>query len=1652
MAYTVLNESLQVKGKLTLNNGQGSTAFFSDTITQQLATDNSSDPTNSTAMAFNEYDKQGNAKQWGHSLTISVEATDLGASITTNDYLMYFDDVNNHYYLMKVITAETDRNSGFVTISGINTAIYELGKQIVNAETTFKQANLQTVVNGLYKNAPFSVIIQDDLTTVIDYTVSANTSLQAVLQDLQTKYNVDVDSWIELDESGNISDRIIYFGHIGGDNGELIRYGGAKGFENINAQELSDTIYTKLYVTGLTDDKNPTKGHIGSVNNGMEYILDDDANAKQYAIGAGQQQPVYLEGSISNTLLSEPQALLTWAKAQMGIFNHPRFNYTVTPLHDQVVSIGDTIAVQDFHIKPEILVTSKVIQKSTSFSSPETNTFVLGEFSSIFTENANKGAGVIQLIKKDVTVVQEAADNARVSAEAAHEQALQAQQAAINAQTTADGKLVAFTVDSIDDLPATANEGDIAWVTLSDGTYGYTYLKGKWVEDINPTLAKNITDGVTSAVNQAKANSTADIKANNDLINQTINTVSKQQANNEIDKRNFDTKAQSMVDKGVADAKANTQTVAQQTLSSANANLATAQAQIEAAYKSADGIVSKKIDDTATSIGTTINQNKTDANNGISVAQSTAQQALDGLKATVSKSDYDAKTKDLTTKVGTAQLTADQATTTIGNYQKSNDGRVSTAETNIKSNKDAIALTATKQDLNSATSTLNTSIGAVNVKADSVTQTVTSLTSQVNTLGQTNQIHNSQLTPDFSGWHTGSPWGKPLNNEFTKAGVSDSDPYGAAYVYHDYATSGEWIYSDPVDVASKSKVSIAITAAVIQAFTAGVPLALYVSGYDNARKKVTSTGYNIPVNQLTGNYTQFKLENISLDNTVSYVSFTLAWNNTPGKVYMGKPMMVFAPTVGSYVPGSYNNNDKIALQQITIDGITQTVSTQGTNIDSVTKRVQTAEGNLSTATNRITGVESKQTQLSGQFNQEVTDRKNGDSTTLSQAATYTQSQVSSATSGLNSTITQTANAIIANIGASNLFPNSEFTADYGYRSKSGTIEIRQNQNIDNKISGVITIVSTAASYQGYWASNIPVIGGQKYSGATRVHYTNGGLSNGRASLDIWYVDSSGARINGGTGGSWKVQTPQIDSPYWIDLYFDGITAPINASYMQASLIVNNAGAGQTATFTQTTITATDVHQPYTPNDGISATLALFKDNWNIGIKDNIQGIVSGIVGTPTQMSLISKNITLDGNTTVLGSFTVGQANIANGAIGTAQIGDATINNAKIANLDASKISSGTIDTNRLNVSQIFAQGISTTNATIGQTLALSAGGKITAPLNGQVWDFAANPYYYANLPGKAPWYTSTQSGNLTIDTSGTLTFSGTITAPDVKIGNTIQTAYYTQQNDGSLGGTNSLTTNMSFGLNGLRIDQDDARGSDYGTGGYVFITGHGIYTGYDQVNPRFSVNSSGYALLDSIGFTGGYDFQTINSAAVGISKIWQGKFNNTPNLYMDAGGYARIAPNGGANTNQALYVQTEKVTTGNPIWSGNMGMNAYHSFISQDNGDFWLGGGNGSAVGMQGKAWKNVSLASLKENFVNVDPEYALGEILKTDIRSYNFKGDKVTDNYVSPIIDDVEGKLYIPKDFLDASGKAVKTYSIDGYLIQAIKALQEQIIALKAS
>ena len=161
----------------------------------------------------------------------------------------------------------------------------------------------------------------------------------------------------------------------------------------------------------------------------------------------------------------------------------------------------------------------------------------------------------------------------------------------------------------------------------------------------------------------------------------------------------------------------------------------------------------------------------------------------------------------------------------------------------------------------------------------------------------------------------------------------------------------------------------------------------------------------------------------------------------------------------------------------------------------------------------------------------------------------------------------------------------------------------------------------------------------------------------------------------------------VSSPYWVDLWVDGITAPINAVYAQVSLLAAGA-TGMMADFTMPTFTATDVHQPYSPNDDVTTQLSLFKDNWSIGINDNIGKITSGIVGNASQMSLISKKVIIDSpSTQITGTAWIKSAMIANGAIGSAQIGDAVITSAKIANLDVSKLTGDTITGFNFNVNR-----------------------------------------------------------------------------------------------------------------------------------------------------------------------------------------------------------------------------------------------------------------------------------------------------------------------------------------------------------------------------
>ncbi|WLC98182.1 hypothetical protein Q5R05_02125 [Leuconostoc carnosum] len=1604
MSYKVLDKNLLPVGDLILENNIGATNFWGDQVTRQLAQDDSNqDPATTMSMTVNSTDAKANNKLWNHTLSLSFDNTeDVGSKVVAQDsYLLYQDEQTGRWYLMNVY--QSDEYENYRTAQAQNSAIIELSK-IYTTGKTFTQARLTDIVNYVFSFVPFSAQIADDSGIILDsYTIDKATSVQAIIQDLQVKYDVDVDAFVEMDNNGRINNRVISFEHVGHNNGAKIWYGSAvKGAESIQRTGISSTLYTKFYINGVAKDGDADSGSIKSVNAGKDYIVDDTANEMYNPIGASMDVPTYLEVRLENTLLSEPTALLSWGNKIVGLFNHPRFNYVVTSMHDADYGLGDTVVVNDDSKKPALVISSRVIQIITSQASPETNTITLGEFSNLFTVK-NEQATTILTLKKDINIVQIAADNAVNQAQLAHNQAVEAQSKAIVAQATADGKATAFTVSSLDNLPKVAKEGDIAWVNNADGTYGYTYINGKWVEDINPHLEQQITDGVNTSIQTAKQNTDKAVSDNNKLIDQTINDVSIQQANNEIDKRKFEVKAQAMADKSLSDAKADNQTVATQTLASANSNLATAKSQIESAYKSADGVISKKVDDTATTIGNTITQNKKISDNGISTAQSTAQQAVDGLKAKVSQSDYDSKTKDLTTKVGTAQLTADNATTTIGNYQKSNDNRVKTTETAIDQNANDIQLRATKQDLNNATGNLNTAIGKVDVRAGQVESSVSELSNTVNSMGQINQLMNTEFNPDLSNWYFNN-----TNSNNPYRGYVDRN-VGATTVGFNTLNASDNSFARFVQLVPVSSFASSMTISISwQAYTTDIAFYnnLWIYFLDRSGNTIDGavrqwTNIRSDGTQVANVWERQKWENISVPDgtTTVRVSFE-AREGT--RAYLVRPMVVFSDTIGSYTAGNYNNNDKIALQQLTIDGITQTVSDTTGKLNNVTSRVQTAEGTLSTATDNISGLSSKQNQMAGQFNQEISDRKNGDSNTLNSAKGYTVSQIQGYDSGLQTQLTQTSSALLATVSASNLVLDSSLT--------------------DSAFSG--SIVNWIPSGAGNWYYSP----GVSYQGVQSMGYNQSSLNGDYSFVDSqpWGINSfSGSTLNvsvdvrvnniGGTSTDYLIvilmeqdnngnQTQRTDitatisktNNNWVN-YRKKIT--INSNSKKFFIRYQMRGNGNVYVARPYVGVQELIDGGYTAgtNNNNQTILSLFKDNWSIGIADNLGTITNGIVGTPSNLSLISKNVTIDSpQTQINGKAWIKSADIANGAIGNAQIGDASITSAKIANLDASKISGGTISGIDFNVNR---------------RMTIASGGII----HSDVMDITKDAF---NLLGMM---------------HNTKTFV---------------TAYNTQVS----------FTNAVYGI-------DSSSGEIHSSGKIKTIHAQGDFT---------SSYSNDHLMFSTVNWTDGSEDNFVHITDANITILSGANSADTATDYSNISpvrirttgdmiaGSSITSGNIQLNSYHAIISQDGLplyVTGngGNPVdfnvnqlTANNIVLNAAHSIISKDNGKMYFYGGNGKQVDLGVKSLTQSSLVSLKENIAEVDEFDLLHKTISADLNRYNFIGDNDKYTHVTPMIDDVNGKKYIPKEWVSEDGRSVDTYTIIGYLVGSVKALQKQINKLE--
>src|SRR5699024_9857446 len=303
---------------------------------------------------------------------------------------------------------------------------------------------------------------------------------------------------------------------------------------------------------------------------------------------------------------------------------------------------------------------------------------------------------------------------------------------------------------------------------------------------------------------------------------------------------------------------------------------------------------------------------KTDADGRISKAQSDITATSKEVKTKVSQSDFDTKTGDLTTKYGQVKATADSVTTDVAKYKKSNDKKVSTNSASIKTLSGQITSKVSQTDFDKTTGDLNGKFTQQKQTVDSISQTVTELQAKANSQGQVNQLMNTEFSPDLEGWTTDSTDGSKVPYRSYARGGVGSITVGFNSTSASTGSSIRLIQTVMLADGTGRTISLRWLARTLQD-----------DNYDNVRllfrdadnKDISDAYRQWADTTMDGKWHDIKWENIEApDDAVTVTLYFQAREGT--RAYLNQPMLVFDKTIGDYVQGNYNNNNRVAELEV----------------------------------------------------------------------------------------------------------------------------------------------------------------------------------------------------------------------------------------------------------------------------------------------------------------------------------------------------------------------------------------------------------------------------------------------------------------------------------------------------------------------------------------------------------------------------------------------------------------------------------------------------------------------------------------------------------------------------------------------------------------
>ncbi|WP_259714603.1 phage tail spike protein [Weissella confusa] len=569
-----------------------------------------------------------------------------------------------------------------------------------------------------------------------------------------------------------------------------------------------------------------------------------------------------------------------------------------------------------------------------------------------------------------------------------------------------------------------------------------------------------------------------------------------------------------------------------------------------------------------------------------------------------------------------------------GNYN--NNARVSSLELDVDGitgvvNDPSKGLSAT---WNLANNGQTLAVQASNAAAQAIT-TANGIQTKVSAMGGVNQLSNTEWSPDLNGWYDSG------STEGTAAFTDGPDPsagwalaggkYGVSNVLRKQLSTGaNSIHTGLVAVGPGVTVTASMFTYATSDSNSTVSGAIYLKFYD--ANKV----YIGRVSKDSGKWTSWQrlvLTTTTPANT-AYVSFNILTNGNSGVTYYAQPMLEFSATVHDYVAGNYNNNSYL---------------------------------------------ETIRTQLAGQITDETINRTTGDNSVRQQMTDLINQQVTSVTTGYQSSLLETSNALVAQISSLNLVNNSgfEYVNDnqlQGWHKGSAwgaTLTFNSGFYIhEQNPDGTISICHDYANDASWiYSDPIPATANANFAGSIEIAEGNGWNTSSQVpfAIDVKYYDANKNAINNlrinyaGTtiGGAWPRKSFTL-------------TTPANTKYIAFGIGWN----GGSIAFKRPALYAGSTDYGYIPGAkvGTQTALQLLKDNFQLGIKDNIGNIISGINGDTSGLMLTGKHIFLDGEVTAVGKSWLDGAVIKDATIGRAQIAELSVDSSKIINLDVNKLS------------------------------------------------------------------------------------------------------------------------------------------------------------------------------------------------------------------------------------------------------------------------------------------------------------------------------------------------------------------------------------------